>query len=162
MASQPLPMPAVQAAERVQKQLYSRTIPVRTVVAVFGALLILFAWLHFVLALQIASTNRQIYEESQELARVERHNAVRLLRIAEAESPQNLEQRAIQVEYRPQQPRYLMVKQTSVEGMEHRRLDTTSVFTSGSEAQTTSMQDQSLAQHVAERLGTWLHIDVGP
>jgi hypothetical protein len=161
MASQPLSIPAPQA-ERVEKYVSTRTIPMRTVVAVFSALLILFAWLHFVLALQIASTNQQIYDERQALAKQERENAIILLRIAEAESPRNLEQRAILAQYEPQKPRYLMVKQTLDADATDTALDATAVSPSATDLQTASVQDQSLADVLAERLSTWLHIEVGP
>ena len=162
MASKPISIAAPQATERVEQNLYTRTIPMRTIIAVFSALLILFAWLHFVLALQIATINQQIYNESQGLVRHERQNAVILLRIAEAESPQNFEQRAIQGQYKPQNPKYLVVKQILDSNAEDRTLDRDRVPTSAAAVQRMPVEDRALADVLADRLSTWLHIEIRP
>lgn len=75
--------------------------------AVLVIVTILLLWLHFVLALQIASTGRQIQIATEDLHKLKRSNAAILREISEAESPRRLAERAYDLGYRPQTPIYL-------------------------------------------------------
>ena len=87
-------------------------VPLRT--ALFGgvALLILFAWLHLILALQIASTGRQIQIATEELNKLKRENMAVVQDTAVAESEENMTRRAEALGYRLQTPVYLSLGQT--------------------------------------------------
>jgi len=88
------------------------TVPLRT--ALFGgaALLILFAWLHLILALQIASTGRQIQIATEELQKLKRDNMALVRDTAIAESEEKMAERAAALGYGPQAPVYLSLGQT--------------------------------------------------
>jgi hypothetical protein len=88
---------------------------VRTAIAIFAVLLILFAWLDLLLALEIGSTGREIQSQMQELERLKRDNATLRLDIAEAKSPAVLESRALELGYKPQEPDYLVLSQPPIE-----------------------------------------------
>lgn len=81
------------------------------VVAGLVALLILFLWLHFVLAQEIESAGREILLQAEELHRVERHNHELRHRIAIAGSQERMAQRSREMGYAAQQPVYLLVEQ---------------------------------------------------
>ncbi len=95
------------APGRSRPRLSARPPSLRTAIIIFVGLLILFRWLHLILALQIASTGRQIDITTDELHRIERHNMALMHEIAEAEAPANLSRRAYEAGYRPRQPVYL-------------------------------------------------------
>ncbi|MGD2205264.1 MAG: hypothetical protein PVH17_00675 [Anaerolineae bacterium] len=81
----------------------------RTAVIIFVALLILFRWLHLILALEIATNGRQIQLRTEELHKYERLNLAIQREIAEAESPRQLADRALSLGYRPHKPIYLRI-----------------------------------------------------
>lgn len=88
MASHSLPVPIHQARERSQVRMPSHRMPsLRVAIAIFAALLILFAWLHLMVAMQITSTNRLILEREAELQRLERDVEAVMLKVAREESP---------------------------------------------------------------------------
>lgn len=96
-----------QAPNRTLPGLARRTPSSWTVLAIFVIVIILFLWLHFVLALQIASTGRQIQIATEDLHKLERANAAIQRQVAEAESPRELAERAHDLGYQPQVPVYL-------------------------------------------------------
>ena len=100
-----------QGPKRTQKTALPPIIPVRT--ALFGgaALLILFAWLHLILALQIASTGRQIQMATEELKKLKRDNMAVVRDTAVAESEEKMAARAAALDYGPQAPVYLSLDQ---------------------------------------------------
>ncbi len=100
-------------SRRIPLRLIGRVPSTRTILIIFVALLILFSWLHFILALQIASTGRQIQIQTEELQKIERENTAILQDIAEAESPRRLAERARSLGYEPQQPIYLPIRGAS-------------------------------------------------
>ncbi len=79
----------------------------RTAVIAFIVVLILFRWLHLILALQIAGTGRQIQEQTDTLLQLQRQNASLLDQASLAGSPQDLLDRSEQLGYRPGTPVYL-------------------------------------------------------
>ena len=117
MASHSLPVPVPQARERSQLHVANRLPSLRIAVAVFAALLILFAWLHLLVAMQIASTNRLITERTAELSRLERDKQVILLKIAQSESPIVMTQRLLEEGFVRQELMYLDVSQTAAQSM---------------------------------------------
>jgi hypothetical protein len=100
-----------QAPEQARPRLSARAPSLRTAVIIFIGLLILFRWLHLILALQLASTGRQIQIATEELQRIERHNMTLVRDISEAESPASLSDRATQAGYGPVQPIYVHTDQ---------------------------------------------------
>ena len=110
MATQSLPIPMPQAQARSQARTSSSRFPsVRIAIAVFAALLILFGWLHLLLAMQTASTNRMILIKEEELSIQKRDNAVILRKIAEEESPRKLETRLLEAGYKVSEPLFLLL-----------------------------------------------------
>jgi hypothetical protein len=116
MASHSLPIPFPQAQERTRAPATSRTPSLWTAVVIFVALLILFGWLHLIVALQIASTNREIQIMTQDLDVMERQRAILLRQIAEAESPILLEKRLLLGGYQPKEPVYYLLLPESAAG----------------------------------------------
>jgi hypothetical protein len=117
MASHSLPVPVPQARERSQLHVANRLPSLRVAVAVFAALLILFAWLHLLVAMQIASTNRLIMQRTAELDRLERDKQAILLKIAQSESPIVMVQRLLEEGFVRQELMYLDVSQTATQPM---------------------------------------------
>jgi hypothetical protein len=101
-----------QVLERTEKTASRPIVPLRT--ALFGgaALLILFAWLHLILALQIASTGRQIQMATEELNKLRRDNLAVIRDTAIAGSEENMTKRAEAMGYALQAPVYLSLGQT--------------------------------------------------
>lgn len=79
------------------------------IVAVLVALLILFLWLHFILAQRIELAGREIQLKTEELHRIERHNHELRRKISIAGSQERLAERGEDLGYSPQQPVYLLV-----------------------------------------------------
>lgn len=113
MASHSLPVPVPQARERSQIRVTSRLPLLRVAVAVFATLLILFAWLHLLVAMEIASTNRLIMAQTGKLERLERDKQAVLLKIAWEESPLAMEARLQNEGFVLQEPMYLDLSQAS-------------------------------------------------
>jgi cell division protein FtsB len=82
-----------------------------TIVAVLVALLILFQWLHFILALKIESAGREIQAKTEELQRIERHNHELRRQISIAGSQEQMSERSRDMGYAAQRPVYLLVDQ---------------------------------------------------
>lgn len=87
----------------------SRAPSLRTAIIVFVAVLILFRWLHLILALDITSTGRQIQLRTEELDRHKRAIADLEHRIALAESPTRLSELAQELGYGPRAIVYLLL-----------------------------------------------------
>lgn len=101
-----------QPTKRTEKTGVALAVPLRTVLFGGAALLILFAWLHLILALQIASTGQQIQLATEELQRLKRDNMAVVRDTAVAESEENMTRRALELGYGPQVPVYLSMGQT--------------------------------------------------
>jgi hypothetical protein len=99
------------------------TLPLGAAVALFAALLILFGWLHFILALQVAETNQQIQDGTELVAALRRTNATLRHQVASAQSPRLMESQAIAAGYQPKQPVYILLPQAS-SGVTEARIDT--------------------------------------
>ncbi len=111
MAGHSLPTPFSQA--RKQSHTDHHTPSMRTVLIIFVALLILFGWLHLILALEIASTGRQIQIKTEELKEIQRDNNNLRWKIAKIWSSAEMARRAIEEGYEPRQPIYLPPPQSS-------------------------------------------------
>jgi len=96
-----------------QRTASPRIVPLRTVLFGGAALLILFAWLHLILTLQIASTGRQIQIATEELQKLKRDNAAVVRDTAVTESEEKMTERAAALAYGPQAPVYLLLGQSS-------------------------------------------------
>lgn len=148
MASQSLPIPVPQTKTwmRAGARAINRVLPLWTVVAILAALLILFGWLHLILALQVVSTNRAIQEGTQVLDKIERSQAIIVREIAEARSPERLEDRALQEGFQAHQPVYLIVQQdldatgTGVDPEEGARADASASGAPPATARTTLLE----------------------
>lgn len=109
MASQSLPIPLPKVHERTQAHLATHAPSLKVVFIAFVALLILFLWLHLILAEDIATTGREIQTQTEVLHGLERDIAVLQRRIAEPESQHIMSQRAEQAEYELRKPIYVTV-----------------------------------------------------
>jgi hypothetical protein len=78
---------------------------------VFVVLLILFFWLHFIMAQQIEAVGREIQAARQELDKIERQNDMLKGQIVNASTQKSMAQRARERNYQPQEPLYLSVDQ---------------------------------------------------
>lgn len=108
MSSQSAPAPTSQARKR-EPQRASRAPSTQTVITVGIALLILFGWLRLLLTLEIASTERQIQIQTEELASIKRTNDSLRLKIAIAMSPERLAQVAKELGFNLYQPDYVQL-----------------------------------------------------
>lgn len=79
------------------------------VLGVLVALLILFYWLHFLVAHENESIGRKIQAQTEELARIERVNMALRQQVATTYAEAVMAERARALGYRPQQPLYLLV-----------------------------------------------------
>ena len=94
----------------------SRRIPaLHIIIAVLIALLLLFLWMHFLLAMQIEATGREIQEEMVVLDRLERQNAALGRKIAESSSQEVLTRRAQEIGYELKTPHYLSLARPLLE-----------------------------------------------
>jgi len=107
MASRSLPVPVPRSRGQSRDRAAVRGPSVRVLVAVSVALLILFSWLRMILALEIASTGRQIQLLAQDLDRIQRGNDNLSLQIAHALSPTRLAPLAEEMGFRPHEPVYV-------------------------------------------------------
>jgi cell division protein FtsL len=101
VASHSLPVPFRQPSQHALTQGAARVPSLRTVAIVFVILLILFQWLHLILALEMAATSREMQHITEEIERQERLNALLLRAIAEAESPRRMGELAESLAYMP-------------------------------------------------------------
>jgi hypothetical protein len=115
MASHSLPIPLPQAQARSQTHTSSRLPSVRIAIAIFAVLLILFGWLHLLVAMQTTSTNRLILIKAEELGLQKRDNVAVQRKIAEAESPRSLGSRLLLEGYQVSEPMYLPLPQLAAE-----------------------------------------------
>jgi hypothetical protein len=112
MASQSVPIPLAKTKEHIQSRVIARVPSMRTVAIVFATLLILLFWLHFILAMDIISTNRQIRIMSQEIEQEKRKHAAFQSKIGTIGSQRNMQERAEDSEYEYREPLYLVVPET--------------------------------------------------
>lgn len=133
----------------------------QTVMITLMGLLILFLWLHFVLAQQIESTGRELQTRTQDLERIQRRNNALKRQTAAAASEEDLADQAQILGYQPRKPVYLLLSQSSVQRTEDSgaRQATSSSATTGeaSERQTRAPFDT-----VAVGLGISLETETVP
>lgn len=119
MASHSLPVPIQQARERSQVRMPSHRLPsLGVAIAIFAALLILFAWLHLMVSMQISSINRLILQKEEELERLERDTEAIMLKVAREESPGAMKQRGDAAGYVKGDRIYIELTQPLVQEME--------------------------------------------
>ena len=161
MASHSLPVPSERTQVRTRVQGSTPVLPIRTAIMVFSALLILFGWLHLILALQIASTDRQILEQSSVLDKAKRDKAAIMLQLAKAQSPEEMEKRAIRAKYRRQEPLYLFMAQSSVEHINAPAAESTSLAASIA-TENSQPQEESLLETFISELADWIKAQIVP
>jgi predicted PurR-regulated permease PerM len=88
-----------------------RNPPAVIILIVFVALLILFLWLHFIMAQQIESVGREIQAGQEKLDKIRRENAALQGEIATMDTQKKMAERAEDMNYEPQQPLYLLIDQ---------------------------------------------------
>lgn len=156
MASHSLPIPLPQVRDQAQANAAKYIFPLRAASVVFVALLVLLLWLHFGLSLQITKTERRILNQRLLLEKLQRDNAAIRLKIAEAESPQILEERALEQNYRWQQPLYLTLSQSSPERTADGDLEDSSLPNPVTMAEAVAPMDHSPMQRLLGEVGAWL------
>jgi hypothetical protein len=139
-----------------------RELTLAPAIIIFAALLILFGWLHFVLALRITATNEQIQTRTEDWRKLERDNATERLKLAEALSPRRMEPRAIGAGYRPQRPVHLVLPHLMAEDTK----DGTVAGAPSSEAATDTEDSTAQAKFpfeaVVDEVDTWLEARTRP
>lgn len=111
MASPSIPMPFPKTQKRARARLATHVLSMKAVIIVFVVLFILFLWLHFILAMDITATHRQIEIKTKELNRLKRDSGALRRRIADIESLGNMSTRAEKQNYILQEPLYLILTQ---------------------------------------------------
>jgi hypothetical protein len=134
-------------------------------VAALVVLVILFLWLHLILALGIEATGRQIQTKTAELERTRRQILDRRQKVAQARSLEILASRARELGYQPQVPIYLLLlgpagQPTSDVGGGEMHLPGTVAGASGAEA--SALETLSLWVALAQRLDTSMETETGP
>jgi cell division protein FtsL len=108
-------LPPVRARQQARVRVEQHALSLQVIVAITVALLILFLWMRFIVALQIESTGRQIQSKTEELERLQRSNAALQRDIAESMSQETLSERAQAVDYQLQPPAYLVISEPLIE-----------------------------------------------
>lgn len=112
MTTQPHSVPIRQPQLQIQAHIGIPSL--RTIILGLVALLILFRWLHLILALQTATAGREIQIRNGDLMRQQRQNSLLRSEIAKAEAPRALAKRARQLGLVPRSPVYLPIDATAV------------------------------------------------
>jgi hypothetical protein len=132
-----------------------RRIPaLHIVIAVLIALLLLFLWMHFLLAMQIEATGREIQEEMVVLDRFERQNAALGRKIAESSSQEVLVRRVQEMGYELKTPHYLSLARPLLEPSNGSSDLGTGRLASSGDAETPSPGALSLLDVVADAFST--------
>jgi cell division protein FtsB len=162
MASHSLRMPVSQAREHVRARMKKRDLPLATAIIIFAALLILFGWLHFVLALQITATNEQIQARTEDWWKLKRDNATIRRELAEALSPRRMEPRAIGAGYRPQKPVHLVLPHLMAEDTKDGTVAGAPSTEAATSAENSTTQAKFPFEAVVDEVDTWLEARTRP
>lgn len=100
-----------QPRKQARLHLAPRAPSAQAVIITSVALLILFLWMHFILAMEIETTGRQIQEGTEELRRISRENDALRREVAKAGSYRSLAERAEASGFERQPPTYLMLQE---------------------------------------------------
>ena len=148
-----IPMPQTKASARLRLAAQAPTL--RTAFILFMVLLILFGWLHLILAMHIASTTRLIHQEEKVRDKLDRDRAALLQQIAEAESPGNMEARLEADDYVLGEPLFLGASSpVTLEADDDVGIGSPSSG-SATSTETGSSMSGSLLNSVLGELGTW-------
>jgi cell division protein FtsB len=109
MSSRSLPL--VRTRQQARTRVEQGTLSVPAIIGITVALLVLFLWMRFIVAMQIEATGRQIQAKTEELEKLERSNAALQRTIAESLSQENLSARAQALDYQIQTPVYLVISE---------------------------------------------------
>ena len=133
----------------------SRRIPaLHIIIAVVIALVLLFLWMHFILAMQIEATGREIQEERVRLGRIERQNAALGRQIAETNSQEVLTRRSKELGYELRVPHYLSLARPLLEPGNGNSEEGTRLSTSSGGAALPSRDALPLLEVVANAFST--------
>jgi hypothetical protein len=102
-------MPPLGTPQQARARSSGRIPALHIVVAVVIAVLLLFLWMQFILAMQTEATGREIQEARVVLDRLERQNAALGRKIAESSSQDLLTRRAEGMGYELRTPQYLLL-----------------------------------------------------
>jgi hypothetical protein len=148
-----IPMPQTKASARLRLAAQAPTL--RIAFILFVVLLILFGWLHLILAMHIASTTRLIHQQEKVQDKLDRDKAALLQQIAEAESPRNMETRLEAAGYVREEPLFLGASSPiTMEADDDISLGSSS-SASATSTETSSSISGSLLDSVLGELGTW-------
>lgn len=139
--------------------------PGQIFVAALVVLVVLFLWLHLILALGIEATGRQIQAKTAELEKTRRQIIARRQKVAQARSQEVLARRAREIGYQPQVPIYLLLlgsedQSTSKAGRGEMHSPGTVAGATGAEV--SALETLSLWVALAQRLDTSMEIETGP
>jgi hypothetical protein len=126
----------------------------RLTIAIFVALLILFAWLHLILALQVASTERQIQSAAAEIRKLERDQVALQHKIAESMSPAEMQGRLLEQGFRRSAPVYVLMPQPATEEQGGAVRGVASIAPTISEPDLPGPEVQSMLESVLTRFDT--------
>jgi cell division protein FtsB len=162
MASHSLPLPLSSVRKPVRRRVAARPQSLWIVVAVFIALLILFTWLRMILALEIASTGRDIQARNADLQRIVRRNNERQRLIAEQASPENLAQSALDLGFLAHQPIYVPLSQPFVTSPGDQGMADAGLPGAAKQQQLATLEGQSLLELVGKEIESLLEVEVAP
>jgi hypothetical protein len=141
---------------QVRARVPTGTFPLGAAVVLFAALLILFGWLHFILALQVAETNQQIQESQRLLEGLRRTNATLRQHVARAQSPRLMEHQAIAAGYRPKKPIHIPLPRAASAGAQTGIGAGTPSPLAVTTTETTEFRMDSIVGAILAEIGTWL------
>ena len=155
MASRSVPIPIPQTRSATRLRLVTQPSTLRIAFILFVVLLILFGWLHLIMAMHIASTSRQIQVQEQVREKLGRDKAALLQQIAEKEAPKNMEMRAQEKGYVRPDPVYLRVPGAVAPAANDGSGLAPSSAPSAAETEAASSTGRSLLNSVLGQLGAW-------
>lgn len=135
MASRSLSMPVIGVRKRTQALASRQSPPLQRTAILLVALVILFLWMQFIMALQIESTGRKIQTQTRELQKLERANDALRSQLAEVDSQANLSQRAFAMDYQVQSPVYIMLDEPLAAAQDNQSTSQVNILHLASESQ---------------------------
>lgn len=129
----------------------------RLTIAIFVALLILFAWLQLILSLQVASTERQIQSARAEIDKLVRDQVAIQHKIAEAMSPAERQGRLLEKGFLHQTPVYVLMQQLATEEKSGEAQGVASIAPTVSESDLSASAVQSMFESVMTSFDTLSH-----
>jgi cell division protein FtsB len=161
MASPSISIPHSKIQKRERARLATRVLPMKAVIIAFVVLFILFLWLHFILAMDITSTYRQIEGKTGELDRLKRDSSALRREIAKVESLVDMSTRVEGQGYIFQEPLYLMLSQPLPPPTDKIKDKEMHIPVTASDNNTSTTQSP-LKDILTHQSNTWLEADSTP